>query len=322
MKRRILSLALACALSISLLSACGGKDNSSAPGSASNGSSAGASAPDISAPGVSAPDGSQPDASAPDAGQPEGSGSASSTPPADEPAATASLSLSKSDFTLKSAGASWKLKAAVTGVDKAELTWTSSDESVATVSENGTVTAVAPGTATITAQAGELTAQCVVRCRWEETAEADKPDSSSGSSGSSSSAPAPAGKVDLAAFHDTLTSTYEFSNFLELADQEMTEAFYPGLTGIATEQCLVYATMMSMNMGELVLVQVKDGKDVDAVKAILQTRIDNMANGGAWYPEPTRIWSECSKVVSNGNYIMMVVNDKYQSIINDFNALF
>ena len=128
--------------------------------------------------------------------------------------------------------------------------------------------------------------------------------------------------MDLAAFHDALNGTYEFSNFLELADQEMTDAFYPGLTGIATEQCLVYATMMSMNMGELVLVQVKDGKDVDAVKAILQARIDNMANGGAWYPEPIRIWSECSKVVSNGNYIMMVVNDKYQSIINDFNALF
>lgn len=319
MKRRILSLALACALSLSLLSACGGKDNNSAPGSASSGSSASTSVPDTSAPDTSAPDGSQPDASAPDAGQSGGSSSSQPAPPVDEPTAAASLSLNKSDFTLKSAGASWKLKAAVTGMDKAELTWTSSDESVATVAQDGTVTAVAPGTATITAQAGELSAQCVVRCRWEETAETDKPDSSSGSS---SSAPAPAGKVDLAAFHDALTGAYEFSNFLELADQEMTEAFYPGLTGIATEQCLVYATMMSMNMGELVLVQVKDSKDVDAVKAILQTRIDNMANGGAWYPEPTRIWSECSKVVSNGNYIMMVVNDKYQSIINDFNALF
>lgn len=317
MKRRALSLALACALSLSLLSACGGKDNSPASGSSASGSvGSSASASDASVPDASQPDASAPDATTPDAGQPEDGSSSQSVPVLEEPTAIASLSLNKNDFTLKSAGATWKLKAAVTGVDQAELAWTSSDESVATVSDSGTVTAVAPGTATVTVQCGELTAQCVVRCRWEEQTAVEKPGSSSGST------PAPAAKVDLTAFHDTLVSTYEFSNFLELADGEMTDAFYPGLTDIATEQCLVYATMMSMNMGELVLVQVKDIKDVDAVKAILQTRIDNMANGGAWYPEPTRVWSECSKVVSNGNYIMMVVNDNYQSIVNDFNALF
>lgn len=41
------------------------------------------------------------------------------------------------------------------------VTWTTSDESVATVAD-GKVTAVAPGTATITAQAGEKTATCAV----------------------------------------------------------------------------------------------------------------------------------------------------------------
>ena len=68
--------------------------------------------------------------------------------------------------------------------------------------------------------------------------------------------------------------------------------------------------------------RVLDRKDVDAVKAILQTRIDNMANGGAFYPEPTRLWTECSQVVSNGNYVMMVVNESYSSVVKDFNALF
>lgn len=42
------------------------------------------------------------------------------------------------------------------------VTWTSSDETVATVDEYGTVTAVAPGIATITAKAGDMTATCSV----------------------------------------------------------------------------------------------------------------------------------------------------------------
>lgn len=42
------------------------------------------------------------------------------------------------------------------------VTWTSDDEKVATVSENGTVTGVKPGLATITAKAGNATAKCQV----------------------------------------------------------------------------------------------------------------------------------------------------------------
>jgi len=42
------------------------------------------------------------------------------------------------------------------------VTWTTSDESIATVDENGKVTAVAEGTATITAIAGDKTATCTV----------------------------------------------------------------------------------------------------------------------------------------------------------------
>ena len=80
--------------------------------------------------------------------------------------------------------------------------------------------------------------------------------------------------------------------------------------------------MMSMNMGEMALVQVKNSSDVAKVKSIFQARIDSMVNGGAWYPEPTRIWTEQSRVVSNGNYVMMVVGEDCDSIVKDFNALF
>ena len=138
--------------------------------------------------------------------------------------------------------------------------------------------------------------------------------------------PEPAGKVDLAAFYSSVTSQYEFG-FLELASADLMDGFYPGLSAIAAEQRLVYITQMSMNNGEFGLVQVKNSADVAAVKAIFQARIDYMVGdgngpGGAWYPGPTEQWQNNSRIVSNGNYVMMVVHESCDDIVNEFNALF
>ena len=67
------------------------------------------------------------------------------------------------------------------------VTWTSSDTAVATVS-NGVVTAVSPGTATITARSGGKTASCTVNVTppAEEEPDPTPPGDGSGSSGDSS----------------------------------------------------------------------------------------------------------------------------------------
>ncbi len=322
MKRRVFALTLA--LSMVLLAACGpkGEDNSSGNQSSSTGSNS-----DMS---TMAPDGSTsiPDSSAPDASQPDGSGSPSSDssqPPVDEPQAQASLSLNRSDFTLFKAGATFQMKAKADPAGGV-LAWKSSDESVATVSDKGLVTAVAVGNATITVTDSEtgLTASCIVRCNWEEQkpeegGPADGSDSSSGSSSGDTSTPA--GNVDLSAFASDIMGQYEFG-MLQLLDADLMEQLYPGMGAVSAEQKLIYGTLMTMNNGEFGLVQVKDSKDVDTVKSIFQTRIDGMINGGAWYPEPTRIWTENSRVVSNGNYVMMVVHENCDAIVDAFNALF
>lgn len=327
MKRRVFALTLA--LSMVLLAACGpkGEDNSSGNQSSSTGSNSDMStmAPDGS---TSIPDSSAPDASQPDGSQPDGSGSTSSDssqPPVDEPQAQASLSLNRSDFTLFKAGATFQMKAKADPAGGA-LAWKSSDESVATVSDKGLVTAVAVGNATITVTDSEtgLTTSCIVRCNWEEQkpeegGPADGSDSSSGSSSGDTSTPA--GNVDLSAFASDIMGQYEFG-MLQLLDADLMEQLYPGMGAVSAEQKLIYGTLMTMNNGEFGLVQVKDSKDVDTVKSIFQTRIDGMINGGAWYPEPTRIWTENSRVVSNGNYVMMVVHENCDAIVDAFNALF
>ena len=316
--KRFFTWAVVAALSLSLLAGCGSRDNGSASsgGAVSGGGSTGtsSSAPGVSGPDVSTPDVSAPDVSVPDVSQPE-------QPDTSQPGTDSKpvLTLSKIDFTLKSAGASWKLT--VSGGDADQIQFTSSDESVATVAQDGTVTAVAPGTATITAASGGLTAQCIVRCRWTESTP-DGSDSSSAGDGTSESK-----SVDLTGFYSTIAGKYDMSR-LEPVDATVQETFYPELMQVNTDQRLVYMCAMSpAPIGDLVLVEVADAKDVDTVKNLLQARIGYMVGdgtrpGGAWYPEPTDMWENESRVVSNGNYVMLVVCEDCDSIVSDFNALF
>ena len=124
------------------------------------------------------------DSSQPDASQPDKDQGDSSKPHVEEPAAKKSLSLNSSDFSLFKAGAAYQLKAE-SKPEKGTYTWTSDNEAVATVSNKGLVTAVAPGTATVTVTDSKtgLSASCIVRCKFE----ADKPASGGGSSSSGGS---------------------------------------------------------------------------------------------------------------------------------------
>lgn len=328
MKRRTYALLLALALSASLLTSCAGGSGSDSSSSQSNGGVSSSQTEDQSEPDASTPDTSLPDGSTSQQPAPDGSTSQETSGDAvtDEPQAEASLSLDTNDFTLFSAGSSHTLKATVQPSGQ-KVTFTSGNEKVATVDQNGKVTAVAPGTAKITVTAGDLTATCIVRCRWEDSKPSNGGGSSSsgGNSGSSSTpetpeTPAPA-QVDLSAFYTTESGKYEFG-MVTLADAELAANVYPGLFDIATEQCLPYINMMTMNTSEIVLVQVTNSSDVDKVKAILQSRIDAQVEGGAWYPSAIDAWQNNSRIVSNGNYIMMVVHESCDSIVSDFNALF
>lgn len=72
------------------------------------------------------------------------------------------ISLDKQSLTLAK-GSTETLKATLTPADSEEaVTWTTSDNSVATVDNTGKVTAVGKGTATITAKVGSYTASCKV----------------------------------------------------------------------------------------------------------------------------------------------------------------
>ena len=78
------------------------------------------------------------------------------------------LSLDKSELTLTQTEEQQKLTATVSDTEE-KVTWLSSDPFVATVTRDGTVTAIANGTAIITASAGDKTVSCTVEVALTDT---------------------------------------------------------------------------------------------------------------------------------------------------------
>ncbi len=302
MKNKLLALLMAMALMLALAS-CGAGETSGEDAQESQ---------DTQEETVQPEDGQQEEA--PEEMPEEPAGEEPETPAEEVPAAepddgdaAAGMTLSSTDFTLFSAGSTYQLQ--VTGAPGA-CTFASSDPKVATVAADGTITAVAPGTAIIVVTSGSEKRTCAVRCNWKTEKPEEKPAEDSGSAAS----------VDLNAFYQDMISQYEFQS-LQQFSADLVDAYYAGLNDVSTKQCLVMGTMMSMNNGEFCLVEVTDSKDVDTVKEIFQSRVDYMAETGAWYPGPTELWTNSSRVVSDGNYVMMVVHESCDAIVEAFQAL-
>lgn len=79
-----------------------------------------------------------------------------------------SITLNRPDFTLSTIGEQWNLGATVVPADTGlTITWVSSNPSIASVNQDGTVTAISKGTVTVAATVGDKTAECIVRVTAE-----------------------------------------------------------------------------------------------------------------------------------------------------------
>lgn len=140
-------------------------------------------------------------------------------------------------------------------------------------------------------------------------------------------------QVDLSAFAKSLQEKYEFASYLtEMTpeypyyEQDMANNL-PGLLDMDLEQMVIYMTMITLNNGKFSMVQAKSPQDAAKAAEIFQARIDYMAGdgespGGAFYPGPTELWLNSARVVTQGNYVLMVVGEECEQIVEDFNALF
>lgn len=183
-----------------------------------------------------------------------------------------SLDISKSSMTMKP-GATNTLSVTVSPEDAniSGMTWTSSDEAVATVDQEGNVTAVADGTATITATVGGTTASCDITVSNKASNNSSKNNSSS-SGGNSSNASSGNSSTDSNSSSQAATSTaYGAIPFsLAAGTQEWwhidstDDAYWATLENINAYRAAVGAAPLSVDSG---LSQIAYTRTLDMVRA-------------------------------------------------------
>ncbi len=162
--------------------------------------------PSSSPSGVSVVEGTDPTPSAlPGETDPTPSPTPPPTPtPTPEPLVN-SITLSRSDFTLSRIGEQYTITATISPAGtKATIVWISENPDVATVDENGTVTAVNKGTTKVSATAGGVIQECIVRVT------AVNPNAGSGSGSSSGSGSVSLSHVDVT-IHSAKSETFKLS---------------------------------------------------------------------------------------------------------------
>ena len=92
----------------------------------------------------------------------------------------------------------------------------------------------------------------------------------------------------------------------EESDPGLIASFYPGLDSIELNQKAYYMPPIATYPCEIVLVEVKNEKDVQTVVDIFQARID-MGADDTTYPESAAGWKLYAQVQKSGNFVCMIV---------------
>ena len=122
--------------------------------------------------------------------------------------------------------------------------------------------------------------------------------------------PGPAPGTALSSFYQAIMDAQpedaEDLILFEESNPDLIASFYPGLDGIELNQQAFYMPPIATHPCEIVLVEVKDAANVQAVVDIFQARIDLGADNTA-YPESAAGWQLYAQVQSSGNFVCMIV---------------
>ena len=130
-----------------------------------------------------------------------------------------------------------------------------------------------------------------------------------------------AADVNLEEFYQTIFTNPENTPAMGPIEGEMLDAFYPGLAEVELKQLVAYMPMITAVACEIVMVECANTADVDTVKSIFQTRIDDQVGNHFNYPAVIEVWEKEAQVVANGNYVaLFVVSGMADQVVENFNA--
>ena len=114
----------------------------------------------------------------------------------------------------------------------------------------------------------------------------------------------------VSSFYDTILAAQpkgtENLIFFEESNPALIASFYPGLEAVELSQQAFYMPPIATHPCEIVLVEVKDAANVQAVVDIFQARIDLGADNTT-YPESAAGWRANAQVQCSGNFVCMIV---------------
>lgn len=129
--------------------------------------------------------------------------------------------------------------------------------------------------------------------------------------------------VDLTAYYNSMAEKQGWNDdsMTDMPD-DVLDVYYPGLRDIGTKQFIARSLMISATAEEIVLMECNSPEDAKAAGKILQQRVDDQVDGGAWYPSTIETWKN-AQVSVNGSYAAMIVSAENQGELADaYNALF
>lgn len=92
----------------------------------------------------------------------------------------------------------------------------------------------------------------------------------------------------------------------EESNPDLIGSFYIGLADVELSQQTLYMHPIAATPCEIMLAEVKNADDVQAVADIFQARID-MGADDAFYPENAEGWANNAHVQVSGNFVCMIV---------------
>ena len=127
--------------------------------------------------------------------------------------------------------------------------------------------------------------------------------------------------ADLESFYGEMQQEFGWDSLIP-TEGEMLDTYYPGLSELNTKQLVAVAPMMSAVVNEMVFLEAESEEEAIQAEAILQQRLQDQIDGGAWYPESIAAW-EKGEVIREGTFVALIAsNERQDEVAERFRALF